>query len=87
MASVDDARAFAQSLSDEKPYVAKAASVESQIETQSGPYSGCVFHHFSIVGGMDMHKAYAAVWDSPEFDVEVTPDYSSGDLRITVTRC
>lgn len=87
-ASVEDAEAFAFSLSQDydKPYVAKAASVESQIETQSKPYTGCVFHHFSIVGGMEMHKAFSAVWDSPEYDVDVQTDYQTGTLTITVTK-
>ena len=86
--SVDEAEHFAKRLSREngKPYVAKAASVESQIETQSAPYSGCVFHHFSIVGGMDMHKAFSTVWESSEYDVDVQTDYQTGTLTLCVTR-
>lgn len=87
-ATVADARAFAERLSkdNEKPYVAKSASVETQVETQSAPYTGCVFHHFSLVGGMDMHKAFSAVWDSPKYDVTVDTDYETGLLTISVSK-
>ena len=84
--TVDDAKSFAKRLSrdHDKPYVAKAVSVESQIDTHSKPYSGCVFHHFSIVGGMDMHKAFSAVWNASAYDVDVQTDYQTGTLTITV---
>lgn len=87
--TVGDAMAFAkrQSESSDKPYVAKAASVESQIETRSAPYRACVFHHFSLVGGMDMHESFGAVWDSPAYDVDVDADYqNNGTLTITVQK-
>lgn len=87
-AALEEAKAFAARLSHDhdKPYVAKSTSIESQIETQSKPYSGVVFYHFSLVGGMDMHKAFAAAWDSPEYTVEHTADYETGTLTITVEK-
>jgi len=87
-ASLEDAKEFAKYLSakNDKPYVAKKAPVETQIETQSSPYTGCVFFHFSIVGGMEMHEAFSAVWDSPEYTVDVTDDYETGTLTIRVTK-
>jgi hypothetical protein len=87
--TVEDAKAFANRHFEagDKPYVAKATSVETQIETQSAPYSACVFHHLSLVGGMDMHKSFSAVWDSPAYDVDVDADYqNNGTLTITVQK-
>ena len=85
--TIEDAKSFAENLTQQhgKPYVAKSASIESQIETRSAPYSGVVFYHLSIVGGMDTHDAYAEAFDSPDYTVTHEPDYTTGEITITVT--
>lgn len=84
----EEAELFAERLTEKhnRPYVAKSVSVERQADNASKPYSGVVFHHFSIVGGMDMHKSLSEAWDSPQYNVEIDADYSTGTLRITVTK-
>lgn len=85
--TVDEAKAFAERTTDEgdAPRVAKATSVEQQVETQSKPYVSSVFCHLSMTGGLDVHKAYLAAWRSDDYVVDHEADYETGDLTITVT--
>ena len=60
------------------------ASVESQIETASKPYTAAVFFHFKATGTLARHHAYHAAYESDAFAVEFEADYETGDLTITV---
>jgi hypothetical protein len=51
-ASVDEARAFATGIDSDTPQIALQASVESQIETASKPYTAAVFFHFKATGAL-----------------------------------
>jgi len=68
------------------PQIALPASVETQIETQSKPYTAAVFFHFKMTGSLERHRAYHAAYDSDAFTVDFEADYESGDLTITVDR-
>ncbi len=45
-ATVDEAQAFASSIDTDTPQIALPASVETQIETASKPYTAAAFFHF-----------------------------------------
>ncbi|WP_254538173.1 hypothetical protein [Halomarina litorea] len=54
------------------------ASVETQIETQSEPYTSAAFFHFKATGSLERHHAYHAAYDSDAFTVDFEADYESG---------
>ena len=83
-ATVEEARAFAASINTDTPQIAFPASVETQIETQSKPYSAAAFFHFKATGSLELHRAYHAAYNSDAFTVDFDADYRSGDLTITV---
>jgi hypothetical protein len=85
-ATVEEARAFAASIDTGTPQIALPASVETQIETQSKPYTAAAFFHFKATGSLELHRAYHAAYDSDAFTVDFEADYESGDLTITVER-
>jgi len=60
--------------------------VETQIETQSKPYTAAAFFHFKATGSLERHRAYHAAYDSDAHTVGFEADYESGDLTITVER-
>jgi len=84
-ATVEEAKEFAASIDTETPQIALPASVESQVETQSKPYTAAAFFHFKATGSLKRHRAYAA-YESDGFAVDFEADYESGDLTITVGR-
>jgi hypothetical protein len=84
--SVEEAKAFAEDLAGDTPYIALPSSVETQIETNGPPYTAGVFYHFTAVGTLERHRAYHAAVDSEAFDVSFEADYERGDLTITVER-
>jgi len=83
-ATVDEARAFASSIDTDTPQVALPASVETQIETASKPYTAAAFFHFKATGSLQRHRAYRAADESDAFVVSFEADYTTGDLTITV---
>lgn len=83
-ASVDEARAFAAGIDTDTPQIALPASVETQIETASKPYTAAAFFHFKATGSLQRHRAYHAAYESDAFTVEFEADYETGDLTITV---
>jgi hypothetical protein len=83
-ATVEEAKAFAASIDTDTPQIALPASVETQIETQSKPYTAAAFFHFKATGSLKLHRAYHAAAESDEFTVDFEADYESGDLTITV---
>jgi hypothetical protein len=85
-ATVEEAKEFAASIDTETPQIALPASVESQVETQSKPYTAAAFFHFKATGSLAHHRAYHAAYESGAFSVEFEADYESGDLTITVER-
>ena len=85
-ATVEEAKAFAASIDTDTPQIALPASVETQIETQSKPYTSAAFFHFKATGSLELHRAYHAAYDSDAFSVDFEADYESGDLTITVER-
>jgi hypothetical protein len=85
-ATVEEAKAFAASIDTDTPQIALPASVETQIETQSKPYTAAAFFHFNATGSLKRHRAYHAAYDSDAFTVDFEADYESGDLTITVDR-
>ncbi|CDK39170.1 hypothetical protein [Halorubrum sp. AJ67] len=85
-ATVEEATEFAASIDTDTPQVALPASVETQIETQSKPYTGAAFFHFKATGSLELHRAYHAAYDSDAFNVDFEADYESGDLTISVDR-
>jgi len=85
-ATVEEAKEFAASIDTDTPQVALPASVETQIETQSKPYTAAAFFHFKATGSLKRHRAYHAAYDSDAYTVDFEADYESGDLTITVER-
>ena len=85
-ATVEETKEFAVSIDTGTPQIALPASVESQVETQSKPYTAAAFFHFKATGSLERHRAYHAAYDSDVFCVEFEADYESGDLTITVDR-
>ena len=85
-ATVEEAKEFAASIDTDTPQIALPASVETQIETQSKPYTVAAFFHFKATGSLERHRAYHAAYNSDAFSVDFNPDYESGDLTITVER-
>ncbi|WP_332900344.1 hypothetical protein [Haladaptatus sp. CMSO5] len=85
-ATVEEAKAFAASIDTDTPQIALPASVETQIETQSKPYTAAAFFHFKATGSLKLHRAYQAASESDAFTVDFEADYESGDLTITVER-
>ena len=65
-ATVDEARAFALSIDTKTPQIALSASVETQIETASKPYTAAAFFHFKATGSLQRHRAYHAADESIE---------------------
>jgi len=85
-ATVEEAKEFAASIDTETPQIALPASVETQVETQSKPYTSAAFFHFKATGSLELHRAYHAAYDSDAFSVDFEADYASGNLTITVER-
>ena len=85
-ATVEEATEFAASIDTETPQIALPASVESQVETQSKPYTVAAFFHFKATGSHERHRAYHAAYEADAFLVDFEADYASGDLTITVER-
>ena len=85
-ATVEEAKAFAASIDTDTPQIALPASVETQVETQSKPYTSAAFFHFKATGSLELHRAYHAAYDSDAFSVDFEADYESGNLTITVER-
>ncbi|MDG5778715.1 hypothetical protein VB773_20955 [Haloarculaceae archaeon H-GB2-1] len=85
-ATVEEATAFAASIDTDTPQIALPASVETQIETQSKPYTAAAFFHFKATGSLELHRAYHAAYDSDAYTADFEADYESGDLTITVDR-
>jgi len=85
-ATVEEAKEFAASIDTETPQIALPASVESQVETQSKPYTAAAFFHFKATGSLERHRAYHAAYEADAFAVDFEADYASGDLTITVER-
>ena len=83
-ATVEEAKEFAASIDTDTPQVALPASVETQIETQSKPYTAAAFFHFKTTGSLERHRAYHAAYDSDAYTVDFEADYEFGDLTITV---
>ena len=83
-ATVDEARAFASSIDTDTPQIALQASVETQIETTSKPYTAAAFFHFKATGSLQRHRAYLAAYESNAVVVSFEADYATGDLTITV---
>ena len=79
-ATVDEARSFASSIDIDTPQIALPASIESQIETASKPYTAAAFFHFKATGSLKRHRAYHAAYEADSFEA----DYETGDLTITV---
>ena len=63
-ATVEEAKEFAASIDTETPQIALPASVESQVETQSKPYTAAAFFHFKATGSLARHRAYHAAYES-----------------------
>jgi microcystin-dependent protein len=84
--TVEEATEFAASIDTETPQIALLASVETQIETQSKPYTAAAFFHFKATGSLERHRAYHAAYEADAFAVDFEADYESGDLTITVER-
>lgn len=85
-ATVEDAKKHAERNSDDVPHVARKQSIEGQVETASKPYLASVFYHFSMTGGLQMHKGFKQAYKSDEYNVEFEADYETGDLTIEVTK-
>ncbi|MFC6768191.1 hypothetical protein [Natrinema soli] len=85
-ATVEEAKEFAASIDSDAPQIALPASVETQIETQSKPYTSAAFFHFKATGSLERHRAYHAAYYSDAFTVDFEADYESGNLTITVDR-
>ena len=83
-ATVEEATEFTASIDTETPQIALPASVETQIETQSKPYTAAAFFHFKATGSLKRHRAYHAAYNSDTFSVEFEADYETGDLTISV---
>ena len=85
-ATVEEAKEFAASIDNDTPQIALLASVETQIETRSKPYTAAAFFHFKATGSLERHRAYHAAYEADAFAVGFEADYASGDLTITVER-
>ncbi len=85
-ATVEKAKEFAASIDTETPQIALPASVESQVETQSKPYTAAAFFHFKATGSLERHRAYHAAYEADAFAVDFEAKYESGNLTITVER-
>ena len=85
-ATVDEAREFAASIDTDTPQIALPASVETQIETASKPYTAAAFFYFKATGSLELHRAYHAAYESDGFSVAFEANYESGNLTITVER-
>ncbi len=85
-ATVEEAKAFAASIDTDTPQIALPASVETQVETQSKPYTAAAFFHFNATGSLELHRAYHAAYSSDAFSVDFEADYESSNLTITVER-
>jgi len=85
-ATVKEAKEFAASIDTDTPQIALPASVETQIETQSKPYTAAAFFHFKATESLERHRAYHAAYDSDAYTVDFEADYESGNLTITVDR-
>ncbi|MDT3437392.1 hypothetical protein [Haloarcula sp. 1CSR25-25] len=85
-ATVEEAKAFAASIDTDTPQIALPASVETQVETQSKPYTSAAFFHFKATGSLELHRAYHAAHDSDAFTVDFDADCESGKLTITAER-
>ena len=83
-ATVEEAKEFTASIDTETPQIALPASVESQVETQSKPYTSAAFFHFKATGSLERHRAYHAAYEADAFTVDFEADYASGDLTLTV---
>jgi len=83
-ATVEEATEFAASIDTDTPQIALPAAVETQIETQSKPYTAAAFFHLKATGSLERHRAYHAAYDSDAYIVDFEADYESGDLTITV---
>ena len=83
-ATVAEARAFESSIDTDTPQIALPASVETQIETASKPYTAAAFFHFKATGSLKRHRVYHAADESDAFTVAFEADYETGDLTITV---
>src|SRR6056297_3605661 len=85
-ATVEEATEFAASIDTDTPQIALPASVETQIETQSKPYTAAAFFHFKATDSLKVHQAYHAAFESDAFAIDFETDYESGNLTITVER-
>lgn len=85
-ATAEEAREFAPNIDTETPQIALPASVESQVETQSKPYTPAAFFHFKATGSLERHRAYHTAYKSDAFALDFEADNESGDLTITVER-
>jgi hypothetical protein len=85
-ATVKEATEFAAGIDTDTPQIALPASVETQIETQSKPYTAAAFFHFKATGSLERHRAYHAAYEADAFAVDFDADYELGDLTITVER-
>ena len=85
-ATVEEAKEFAASIDTETPQIALPASVKSQVETQSKPYTAAAFFYFKATGSLERHCAYHAAYEADAFAVDFEADYASGDLIITAER-
>lgn len=83
--SVEEAKQFAEEQSDDVPYVAKKRSQERQAERGS-PYSASAFFNYQITGSMDWHKTFNKAWDSQAYEIDVNPNYNTGNLKVTVRK-
>jgi hypothetical protein len=85
-ATVEEAKEFAASIDTDTPQIALPASVETQVVTQSKPYTSAAFFHFKATGSLKLHRAYHAAYESDAYTVDFEAAYESGDLTITVER-
>ena len=85
-ATVEEATEFAASIDTETPQIALPVSIESQVETQSKPYTAAAFFHFKATGLLERHRAYHAAYEADAFAVDFEADYASGDLTNTAER-
>ncbi|KPN28941.1 hypothetical protein SY89_03175 [Halolamina pelagica] len=84
--SVGEAQTFVAGIDSDTPQIALQASVESQIDTASKPYTAAAFFHFKATGSLKRHRAYHAAFESEVLSVDFEADYETGDLTITVER-
>jgi hypothetical protein len=77
--TVEEAKEFAASIDTDTPQIALPASFQTQIETQSKPYTAAAFFHFKTTGSLERHRAYHAAYEVDAFAVDFEADYASGD--------